>query len=122
MRHHVAWHILRQPPGSALGLPCGFCGRKETCNSTLQASSRKSKVKHLQTLTNCPYFVKFNRPKKSTAYAPSTNCVMLCLVCPQYHWKYNMAQHFSTNHGDHELPEDYALEKAEEERVKKLKF
>tara|TARA_B110000037_G_C16736867_1_gene349474 strand:- start:144 stop:281 length:138 start_codon:yes stop_codon:yes gene_type:complete len=45
-------------------------------------------------------------------------------VCPQYHWKYNMnmAQHFSTNHGNHELPEDYALEKAEEERVKKLKF
>ena len=33
-----------------------------------------------------------------------------------------MAQHFSTNHGDHELPEDYALEKAEEERVKKLNF
>ena len=33
-----------------------------------------------------------------------------------------MAQYSSTNHGGHEPTEDYALEKAEENSVKKLEF
>ena len=68
------------------------------------------------------YYVKFNKPKKSTTYAPSTNSIMICAVSNQQHWKYNMAVHYSLNHEGHDLPEDCQIECTEEDRVKKLKF
>ena len=66
MRHHISWHILRAAPES--GLPCGFCGRKD-----MYAIPQ---YKHSQTASDCMYYVKFNKPKKSTTYAPSTNSIM----------------------------------------------
>ena len=55
-------------------------------------------------------------------YAPSTNSIMICTVCHQQQWKYNMAVYYSLNHVGHDLPEDCQIECTEEDRVKKLKF
>ena len=77
---------------------------------------------HYQTVSDCMYYVKLYKPKKSTTYAPSTNSIMICTVCHQQHWKYNMAVHYSLNHLGHNLPEDCQIECTEEDRVKKLKF
>ena len=52
---------LKTPPTWLLraalesGLPCGFCGRKDTCNSLIQTTSRQNKKWHYQTVSDCMY-------------------------------------------------------------------
>ncbi|KAJ6596595.1 hypothetical protein B0H10DRAFT_2326956, partial [Mycena sp. CBHHK59/15] len=40
---------------------------------------------------------------KSTAAKPCTNVPLRCTLCPDTHWKYNMAAHLAGNHPGWEL-------------------
>ena len=44
MRHTISWHLLTEDVD---GLPCGTCGRKGSCNSKLDSSSRKTLFSYL---------------------------------------------------------------------------
>ena len=39
-------------------------------------------------------------------------------LCTQQHWKYNLVEHFKFNHDGCAVPEEFLIEKEEEDRVK----
>ncbi|KAG9078671.1 hypothetical protein FS749_009270 [Ceratobasidium sp. UAMH 11750] len=111
MRTHVGKHILAKQLGLADplrsiaigGVPCGFCGRGETCQTTMGKGRSANTV-----VSDCPFFDKFSyRPAaKSTRTSPCTNRPILCeyASCPKrtFIWSYNMRAHILAKHGQDE--------------------
>ncbi|KAJ7925444.1 hypothetical protein B0H13DRAFT_1600490, partial [Mycena leptocephala] len=79
--------------------PCGFCG-KATSNGGCSIAIRSGKA-----ASSCHEVYEFQiaAASKSTAAKPSTNVPLRCTLCPDTHWKYNMAAHLADNHPGWEL-------------------
>ncbi|KAJ7938681.1 hypothetical protein B0H13DRAFT_2554499, partial [Mycena leptocephala] len=79
--------------------PCGFCG-KATSNGGCSIAIRGGKA-----ASSCHEVYEFQiaAASKSTAAKPCTNVPLRCTLCPDTHWKYNMAAHLADNHPGWEL-------------------
>ncbi|KAG8787436.1 hypothetical protein FRC12_015566 [Ceratobasidium sp. 428] len=109
MRIHVGRHLLAMRSHNSKGnaniladIPCyGFCGRKGTCNTTVERQSRAGKS--LKVVSNCPYrdTLTYATIPKSTKTSPCTNHLIECPHCPQnsrYIWSYGLYQHILITH------------------------
>ncbi|KAJ7925362.1 hypothetical protein B0H13DRAFT_1556603, partial [Mycena leptocephala] len=74
--------------------PCGFCG-KNMSNSgcTIDIPSGKA-------MSSCSekYQFQVKAALKSSGTKPCTNAPLKCSLCPETHWKYNMAEHLRERH------------------------
>ncbi|KAJ6611504.1 hypothetical protein B0H10DRAFT_1809400, partial [Mycena sp. CBHHK59/15] len=79
--------------------PCGFCGRstsKNGCTITIQGGKASS---------SCPdaYGFRVSSAATSSASKPCTNVPMKCILCEEFHWKYNIQCHLRDRHPRWEL-------------------
>ena len=99
MRSHVACHMLtlddNKPPSENL---CGFCGT--LCGSSININ--KGTGMSSFAVSNCDYSYKLSLQiaSKSSKRNPSTNCPIICKLCKQVLWLYNMECHFLARHSN----------------------
>ncbi|KAJ7120361.1 hypothetical protein C8R44DRAFT_877797 [Mycena epipterygia] len=102
-QNHVGRHIFLSQRGVveennaaevAKDYPCGFCGQA-MADGACDISIASGKA-----ISSCSEWYQFQIKaalKRSDA-KPSTNTPLKCPLCPQVHWKYNMAQHLQDKH------------------------
>jgi hypothetical protein len=88
--------------------PCGFCGRPQTCTTTLQQQSKSAKS--MQIVSNCPYrdLFAYSTSHKLTKANACTNRPIRCTRCPLDNnvvWPYNFKRHALVSHNPQTLTE-----------------
>ncbi|KAK7034825.1 hypothetical protein R3P38DRAFT_2518837 [Favolaschia claudopus] len=107
-QNHMGKHIMLSLHGIteknliaavATSYPCGSCGGSMS-NGACALSIRGRKA-----ISTCREVYEFQiKPaSKSTTAKASTNVPIACALCPQTHWKYNMATHLSDSHPHWEI-------------------
>jgi hypothetical protein len=98
MRTHVAKHILNNKTVEGV---CGFCGL--TCDSSLEIreSSGAGFQTNFKPHSNCTYINHFNlgSVERTSKHSPCSNRPVLCRVCQQIVWSYNLTYHYKIKHG-----------------------
>ncbi|KAK7016016.1 hypothetical protein R3P38DRAFT_2786407 [Favolaschia claudopus] len=108
LQNHMGKHIMLSLHGIteenliaavATSYPGGFCGGSMS-NGACALSIRGRKA-----ISTCREVYEFQiKPaSKSTTAKASTNVPIACALCPQTHWKYNMATHLSDSHPHWEI-------------------
>ncbi|KAG9089098.1 hypothetical protein FS749_001620 [Ceratobasidium sp. UAMH 11750] len=111
MRIHVGRHILAaqacrkntSTPTNVALFSCGFCGRADSCRTTLERRSRTS-TKTGQAVSDCPFKDNFSygTAHNSTKTNPCTNRPIHCVRCLPEHppvWSDNFKDHVLAAHG-----------------------
>ena len=105
MLHHVAKHILNN---QTVNDACGFCGL--SCDSSLEIkeSSGAGAAQNYRPDSNFSYDYKFTfgAVLKTSKHSPFCNRPVICRVCPQVVWSYNLPFHYKIKH-DRETREFY---------------
>jgi hypothetical protein len=121
MRMHIGVHILKNDIiGNNI---CGFCGRVDTCEVTMKASSKKG-PKKIYTIeeSDCHYTYTYGRSKKFNKKTnPCTNRVERCPIesCLSNVWNYNFLEHLEDKHVGVECPEELKISEAEKKHLLK---
>ena len=80
---------------------CGFCG--VLCDSSLEIreSSGAGATKNFKPHSTCThvYFFNLASVEKTSKHSPCSNRPVVCRVCQQVIWSYNMGHHYKTKHG-----------------------
>ncbi|KAG8711009.1 hypothetical protein FRC08_016445 [Ceratobasidium sp. 394] len=120
MRIHIGRHILsaqasRRNANMVTNVDlfaCGFCGRANSCRTTLERRSRTS-TKVDQAVSDCPFKDNFSygTAHNSTKTNPCTNRPIRCVRClpedPPV-WSYNLQDHVVAAHGAQAVAEMHA--------------
>ena len=120
MRLHIGFHVLNGDTLPNANL-CGFCGLVDGCNVELVTSSGFGKSKTLGPKSNCSYFFTFSlKPaSKGSIRSPCTNRPIICEICNECIWSYNINYHYQSKHNLNDVPNEL---KITEKLIKHSKF
>jgi hypothetical protein len=92
---------------------CGYRG-DIGCSIDLVVTSGKGNYSNYGPKSDCKYFRKFSiklAEAASVSY-PTTNRPVICKICSQVYWSYNMAEHYDINHPQDQCPVYFSIKEA----------
>ena len=99
MRSHVASHILNIDKNIIQDENlCGFCGT--VCGNFISIIKGTGLSSFTSSTCDYNYKISLQNSKKSSQRNPSSNFPVICKICQQIIWLYNMEYHFSNKHSN----------------------
>ena len=99
MRSHVASHILNKDKNIIQDENlCGFCGT--VCGNFISIIKGTGSSSFTSSTCDYNYKISLQNSKKSSQRNPSSNFPVICKICQQIIWLYNMEYHFSNKHSN----------------------
>jgi len=115
IRIHVAKHILTS---GCVRSCCGYCGL--ACNSVLklERSSGYGINTNFKPFSNCTHFYEFSLAPVEKVGDFCSNRPIICKICREVFWSYNMRFQFEDHHKGTTLPLEYIIPDKEIRNIK----
>ena len=115
MRTHVAKHILSN---HCVKNCCGFCGLSCNCILELRKSSAYGLNANFKPFSNCSLFYSFSLAPVEKVGSFCSNRPIVCKICRNVFWSYNMQDHYEDHHNGVTFPQEYVIPPKEIKNIK----